>query len=265
MPENVEAGLPSVQRGAFKVLGVRVHAVQITDVVTQVERWIEEGDYGHVVATANAHIVMECRRNPQMMEAINSADLVIPDGMPIVWLGRKHGFPLKERAYGPDVMEAILDFSVEKGYSHYFYGSTPETLKALVTRIRQRWPRIRIAGWYSPPFRPLTPEEDEAIVQMLNKVQPDILWVGLGCPKQELWIHSHKNRLKIPVLLGVGAAFDFLSGRKLQAPKWMRQNGLEWLFRFLTNPRRIWYRVLILGPQFVFLVMLENLGLKKFD
>jgi len=250
---------------AFTVLGVRVHAVQIPDVIAQMERWIAERSFGHVVVAANAHVVMEAYQNPRVRAAVNGADLVMPDGMPLVWLGRRRGFPLKERAYGPGVMAAFLRLSAGKGYRHFFYGSTPETLEALTRRIRDLYGEVEVAGTYSPPFRPLTPEEDEGVVRKLNGAKPDVLWVGLGCPKQELWMDEHRHRLRIPVLLGVGAAFDFLAGVKPQAPDWMGRHGLEWLFRLLSEPRRLWRRYLIQGAGFVYNVLGEELGLKKFD
>ncbi len=262
-PSSPGARYPSLLTPAFTVLGVRVHAVQIPDVVAQMERWIEEGSLGHVVVAANTHVVMECRRDPWVAEAVRRADLVMPDGMPLVWLGRRRGFALRGRAYGPGVMEAFLAFSAPKGYRHFFLGSTPKTLEALVGRACRRWPGLRVVGAYSPPFRPLTPQEDKEVVGRIRDARPQVLWVGLGCPRQELWMYEHRERLGVPVMLGVGAAFDFLAGRKPQAPPWMRDHGLEWLFRLLTEPRRLWRRYLIQGGWFVFLVLLEELGLKR--
>lgn len=249
---------PSPVTPSFPVLGVRVHAVQIPEVISQMEHWIAERSFGHTIVAANAHVVIEAQEDPRVKEAVNAADLVMPDGMPLVWLGRRRGFPLKERAYGPGLMEAFLSTSAAKGYRHFFYGSTPETLKALTQKVQERFGKVEIAGSHSPPFRPLTREEDEEIVEMLNAAQPDVLWVGLGCPKQELWMYAHKERLRIPVLAGVGAAFDFLAGVKPRAPRWMQQSGLEWLFRLLSEPRRLWRRYLVKGGKFVALVVREE-------
>ncbi|MFQ5682184.1 MAG: WecB/TagA/CpsF family glycosyltransferase [Candidatus Binatia bacterium] len=249
----------------FKVLGVQVRAVQIPEVVTQMDSWIQEGTYGHFIVAANTHVVMECRRDPILKQAVNAADVVMPDGMPLVLMGRRRGFPLKERAYGPGLMSAFLLHSAVKPYRHYFYGSTEKTLAALVMAIRTRWPKLKIAGTYAPPFRPLTIQEDRKFTEILNQAAPDVLWVGLGCPKQEYWLYEHRDSLRIPVMAGVGQAFDLIAGVKGQAPAWMRDHALEWSFRLAQEPRRLWKRYLVQGSGFLVNVLFEELGLTKFD
>lgn len=247
----------------FKVLGVRVHAVQIPDVIRLMEKWIEENQKGHYVAVTNVHGIIEAWKSPSFRKILNSASLNVPDGMPLVWIGRRKGYFLKQRVCGPDLMEAFCKETGSK-YRHFFYGGEPKVVTQL-TKILDSKYRIQIAGVFSPPFRPLTREEDEEVVKFINEAKPDVLWVGLGCPKQEKWMYEHRERLNIPVMVGVGAAFDFLSGIKPRAPHWMQENGLEWLFRLITEPKRLWKRYLLNGPLFILLYIAESLGLINYD
>jgi N-acetylglucosaminyldiphosphoundecaprenol N-acetyl-beta-D-mannosaminyltransferase len=207
---------------------------------------------------------MESQRDENLRRVLNSAGLVTPDGMPLVWLSRLHKFKHVERVYGPDLMLALCERSVSKGYRHFLYGGVEGVPERLAGVLQRRFPGLRVVGAYSPPFRPFRDEEDERVVQMLNEADPDIIWVGLSTPKQERWMADHVNRVTSPVLIGVGAAFDFHSGRKKQAPRWMQRSGLEWLFRLVTEPRRMWRRYLINNPLFVLLVMRQLLGLKRY-
>jgi len=191
--------------------------------------------------------------------------MTAPDGMPLVWLSRLHGQKHVSRVYGPDLMLAVCEASVDRGYTHYFYGGAEGVTEALAHRLVSRFPGLQVVGTYSPPFRPLFPDEDEAIVQLVNEANPDIVWIGLSTPKQEYWMAEHVGRLEAPVMVGVGAAFDFHSGRKKQAPRWMQRSGLEWLFRLLTEPRRLWKRYLINNPLFLWLVALQLLGLRRYS
>jgi N-acetylglucosaminyldiphosphoundecaprenol N-acetyl-beta-D-mannosaminyltransferase len=184
--------------------------------------WINTHMANQCIVLANTHVVMESRRNPILGEAIAGAALVLPDGMPLVVTSRWRGFKLRERTDGPGLMAIALSQEPYKSWRHYFYGSTPEVLKAL----KGRYPGANIVGDYSPPFRNLTPDEDIKISAMINAAKPDILWVGLGCPKQELWMFTHQDRLKVPVMVGIGQAFDILAGIKPRAPQWMHA-GLE--------------------------------------
>jgi N-acetylglucosaminyldiphosphoundecaprenol N-acetyl-beta-D-mannosaminyltransferase len=184
--------------------------------------------------------------------------------MPLVWLSRLQGFHHVERVYGPDLMLALCERLAAKGYRHFFYGGAEGVPEQLASVLQKRFPGLQVAGTFSPPFRSLTADEDDRIVQMINAAAPDIVWVGLSTPKQERWMAGHRERLTAPVLIGVGAAFDFLTGRKPQAPRWMQRAGLEWLFRLLTEPRRLWRRYLINNPLFVALVVLQALGVRRY-
>jgi len=249
----------------FHVLGVRVDAVQIPDVVKQVLSWVEDRSVCRYISLANTHVVMEAQEDPVFRESIKSADLCVPDGMPLIWCGRFFGHSLPRRVYGPELMATICRETASRGARHYFYGGTGETLDQLVACLRQSCPGIQISGAYSPPFRPLTQKEDSEAIERINRSFPDIVWVGLGCPKQERWMYDHRNRLKAAVLIGVGQAFDILSQRKKQAPSWMQEHGLEWLFRLVQEPKRTWRRYLAYNPKFIYFLFLQFLGIRKFD
>jgi N-acetylglucosaminyldiphosphoundecaprenol N-acetyl-beta-D-mannosaminyltransferase len=250
---------------SFRLLGVKVHAVQIPDAVSQMEEWIREHDACHYVAVTGMHGVMEAQHDHLFKTILNTADMVVSDGMPLVWAGRRHGFPMKRRVYGPELMLTFCKETAHKGYRHYFYGGATEVPGELAHSLQTRFPGMHIAGTFSPPFRALTKEEDDEIVARINEAKADILWVGLSTPKQERWMYEHRDKLNVPVLMGVGAAFDLNSGRLKQAPPWMRENGLEWFFRLLMEPRRLWKRYLVYGSKFAWNVSLEMLKLKQFS
>ena len=245
------------------ILGVGISAINMEMALDLIDVWIkcQESEY---VCITPVHSVMDCQRDPELRRIQNASGMTTPDGMPLVWLSRLHGHDYVDRVYGPDLMLALCERSVEKGYRHFFYGGAEGVAEQLAANLQDRFPDLRVTGTYSPPFRPLTEDEDGEIVQMINESNPDIVWVGLGAPKQERWVASHVDRLKAPVLIGVGAAFDFHTGRKPQAPQWMQRRGLEWLFRLMTEPGRLWKRYLINNPLFVALVLLQALGLRRY-
>jgi N-acetylglucosaminyldiphosphoundecaprenol N-acetyl-beta-D-mannosaminyltransferase len=245
------------------ILGVGVSALNMAMALEIIEGWIERRE-PHYVCVTGVHGVMESQRDEELRRIHNRAGLVTPDGMPLVWLSRLQGFHHVERVYGPDLMLALCERSAAKGYRHFFYGGAEGVPEQLASVLQKRFPGLQVAGTFSPPFRSLTADEDDRIVQMINAAAPDIVWVGLSTPKQERWMAGHRERLTAPVLIGVGAAFDFLTGRKPQAPRWMQRAGLEWLFRLLTEPRRLWRRYLINNPLFVALVVLQALGVRRY-
>lgn len=253
------------KRSSFHVLGVRVDAVQIPDAIAQMEEWIRERGPSHFIAVTGMHGITEAQHDGSFKRILNSADLVVPDGMPLVWLGRLRGFPVRRRVYGPELMMTFCQQTAPKGYRHFFLGGTPGLPERLSETLRRRIPALQIAGAFSPPFGQVTPEEDEATEAMINATNADVVWVGLSEIKQDTWMYDHRGKLNAPVLVGIGAAFDFLAGTKRQAPEWMRENGLEWLFRLLQEPRRLWRRYLVYGSKFLVLVFLEQLGVRKFE
>jgi len=258
-PENRSAGPATSTAESFDLLGVRVEAVQIADVIRRMEKWIDERASPRFIAVANTHVLVEARQNASFKEVLNSADLCVPDGMPLIWYGRFRGYSLARRVYGPELMMAFCRDTVPKSVRHYFYGGAPEGSEELVRRLKESCPGIQIAGCDAPPFRDVTPEEDDQAIERINSAGPDVVWVGLGCPKQERWMWSHRGRLSAPVMVGVGQAFDLLAGRKKSAPRWMREHGLEWIFRFLQEPRRLWRRYLVYNTKFMGALFLEIL------
>jgi N-acetylglucosaminyldiphosphoundecaprenol N-acetyl-beta-D-mannosaminyltransferase len=244
------------------VLGVRVSATTMEGAVAVIERWIAHGE-ARYVCVSGMHGVMECQRDEQLRRIHNSAGLVTTDGMSLVWLCKLKGRTSVERVYGPDLMLALCARSPARGYRHFFYGASPGVLEALTARLTSQYPGLDVVGTCSPPFRALTPREDVEIVDHITRACPDVVWVGLSTPKQERWMAEHVERLPGTVLIGVGAAFDFHAGTKRQAPRWMRRTGLEWLFRLLSEPRRLWRRYLINIPLFACYLGLEALGLRR--
>jgi N-acetylglucosaminyldiphosphoundecaprenol N-acetyl-beta-D-mannosaminyltransferase len=226
-----------------------------------IEGWIARREPRYV-CVSGMHGVMESQRDDRLRRIHNSADLVTPDGMSLVWLCKLKGVRVVERVYGPDLMLALCGRSSSPGYRHFFYGASSKVLEGLSARLCARYPGLKVAGTYSPPFRSLTPQEDADVVQRITQAQPDIVWVGLSTPKQEQWMADHVGRLGAAVLIGVGAAFDFHAGVKRQAPRWMQRNGLEWLFRLLSEPRRLWRRYLVNIPLFGCYLVLQALGLR---
>ena len=251
-------------RPAYRVLGVRLDALQIPGVIAQMQAWIAQRAACRYIAVTDMHSLMQAQRSADFRHVLQDAALVVPDGYPLVWLARRKGFPLRRRVYGPELLERFCAATASQGYRHFFYGGAPGVAAQLAAILSARFPGIHIAGSFSPPFRPPTPPEDDSIVAVINAAAPDIVWVGLGAPKQERWMFDHCRRLQAPVLVGVGAAFDFHTGRVAQAPPWIRDHGFEWLFRLFQEPHRLWRRYLVYGTQFLCLVVLEALGLRKF-
>nr|BAL53469.1 N-acetylglucosaminyldiphosphoundecaprenol [uncultured Chloroflexota bacterium]BAL55909.1 N-acetylglucosaminyldiphosphoundecaprenol [uncultured Chloroflexota bacterium] len=243
------------------ILGTRVDAISYSQAIQRVMNWAVAGESRYVCA-ANVHMVMEAYDDPIFREMVNAADLVTPDGMPLVWVLRRLGFSRQERVYGPTLTLLVAEEAAQRGIPIGFYGGQPEAAQGISENLSRRFPGLQVAYCYSPPFRPLMPEEDEQVVQAINASGARILFVGLGCPKQERWMATHKGRVRA-VMLGVGAAFDFLAGRIPQAPPWLQQMGLEWFFRLIHEPRRLWKRYFYHNPRFVFLTFITLLRKRR--
>jgi N-acetylglucosaminyldiphosphoundecaprenol N-acetyl-beta-D-mannosaminyltransferase len=244
------------------VLGVRVSPINMPMALATLEGWISRRE-SHYVTVTPGHAVMDAYHDPELRRIFNASGMTTPDGMSVVWFLKLKGYKHVSRVYGPDLMLALCNAGVVKGYRHFLYGGEPGVADLLKTKLVARFPGLKICGTYTPPFGDLSAEEDRSVVDAINARAPDVVWVGLSTPKQERWMAAHLGRVKAPVLIGVGAAFDFISGRKPQAPRWMQQGGLEWLFRLAVEPRRMWPRYRQY-PAFVFLAMLQLLGLRRF-
>lgn len=258
-PSSIGGASDLLRPPRVNVLGVGVSAIDMNQALAIIESWIGRREQ-HYVCITGVHGVMESQRDERLRAIHNEAGLVTPDGMPLVWLSRLRGYPGVDRVYGPDLMLACCERSISRRYSHFFYGGAEGVPERLATRLSARYPGLRVAGMYSPPFRALTPEEDEQVLDRINAASPDVVWVGLSTPRQEWWMHRHAGRLTAPVLIGVGAAFDFHAGLKRQAPYWMQRSGLEWLFRLMSEPRRLGRRYLVNNPAFLWRILRESTG-----
>jgi N-acetylglucosaminyldiphosphoundecaprenol N-acetyl-beta-D-mannosaminyltransferase len=248
-----------------RVLRVPVHVIRLHDVVREMEGWIQDGDGHRWIAVTSSHGIVEGFKFQEFRQILESATLSVPDGK---WTARAAAAHLSlepQQVRGADLMTEFCALANVRGYSSYFLGDTNEVLDRLATRLREQFPSLRIAGTYSPPFRSLRKEENDAIIERINDAKPDVLWVYLGLPKQEGWIYSNRQKLRVPVVIAAGAAAKFVSGSVSPAPLWIREHGFEWLWRLMREPRRCWRRSLLYGPQFALLAFLELAGLRRYD
>jgi N-acetylglucosaminyldiphosphoundecaprenol N-acetyl-beta-D-mannosaminyltransferase len=243
------------------ILGVGVSAINMQDALSTIDGWIAAGAREYV-CVCPVHSIMECRRSEEVRSVFNHAGMVTPDGMPVVWVARWSGHPNVGRVYGPDLMLAVLE---RQRHRHLFYGGGPGVARRLADTMQRRFNGLDVAGFLEPKFAPLdelcTPEAADAI----NAAKPDVLWVGMSSPKQDLWMASMRPMLEARVIIAVGAAFDFHTGTVKQAPRWMQQSGLEWAFRLAMQPRRLWRRYLIDNPWFIWELALQKSHLKAFE
>ncbi len=248
----------------MNVLGVGVSAIDMNQGLDRIDGWIRARER-HYVCVCPVHSIMECRRSPEVRAIFNGAGMVTPDGMPLVWIARLKGFQHVERVYGPDLMEAEMERSQVARHRHFFYGGGPGVVERLADAMRRRFPSVDIAGVHAPPFASLDQLCTPQTADLINTAKPDIVWVGMSSPKQDRWMARMRPAVDAPVLIAVGAAFDFLSGTVRQAPRWMRRSGLEWAYRLGTDPRRLWKRYLVDNPWFVWEMALQMTGLRKFE
>ena len=243
----------------FPVGPVFMSAMTLDTAKNRVLDWVKTGARHYVNVCAVENIV-KCAKNPELAKIVNNAEMTATDGMPLVWLAHYYGFKNATRVYGPDLMLALCSATAGAGssaeaVSHFFYGGTPEVLEKLKTNLLKKYPGLKIAGMYAPPFRPLTEDEKKTVIEMINNSGAGIVWCGLGTPKQDYWVAEFRPHLNAAALLSVGAAFNFHAGTVKQAPRWMMRCGLEWFFRLLMEPRRLWKRYLIGNFQFIFIIV----------
>lgn len=241
-----------------RILGVRIFSITYRVTLREVQRWIVKRENNYVCIAA-AHLVMECQNNERLREGVNRAGLVTPDGMPLVWLLKLFGNKRVERVYGPMLMQRLCALSAIKKWRILLLGGDTGQSDRLRKRLAQLHPELRIVGAIDTPVRPISDIKNHTIIRQINYSKADIVFVGLGCPWQELWMSENRPLLRPAVLVGVGAAFDFISGRQRQAPVWMQHIGLEWLFRVLQEPKRLWYRYTVVNTIFVWRVLKQIL------
>jgi N-acetylglucosaminyldiphosphoundecaprenol N-acetyl-beta-D-mannosaminyltransferase len=247
----------------INVLGVGISAITPDRALESIAGWVESGER-HYVCVCAVHTVMECQRDPELRRMINRASLAVPDGMPLVWISRLKGQPQVRRVYGPDLMLSFCELAARRGYTNYLLGGVVGQPEILGQRLLERFPNLLIAGGAPTPARPLSPVDNDEIIEAINRVGPDVVWVGMGTGYQERWIAQNRHRLRAPVLIGVGAAFDMHSKRVRQAPAWMQRTGLEWFFRLLQEPLRLWRRYLLGNPLFVYRLLVQQMGFRDY-
>ena len=240
--------LPKVE-----IIGVSITALVFQEQISEILTWARQRS-GRVICVANVHMLMETRRDEALRSVLNKADLVTPDGMPLVWMMRRLGLVSQDRVAGMDIFKAVCQRAMEEGISIYLLGSTQNVLEKMKARLKKDFPKLKLAGAESPPFRPLTKAEDAALVDKINSSGAGVTFISLGCPKQECWMGSHCDLIK-SVMIGVGGVFPVYAGLKRYAPLWVRNRGLEWFYRFVQEPRRLFKRYLTTIPPFIWLAL----------
>ena len=246
------------------VLGTRVAAIDLALATRIICDWVKSGKAHRYVCVTDVHCIMQASRRQDVRDAYRSADMCVPDGMPLTWVGRRRGHHGMNRVYGPDLMLSLLAESERFDFTNFFLGGAEGVADDLASRMVLRFPKLKIVGTYCPPFRPLTEKERGDLVAMVNDLKPELIWVGLGAPKQDLFMAEFHDAFDTKVMIGVGAAFDFHTERVRQAPRWMMRNGLEWLFRLSVEPRRLGPRYFRNNPAFLWHIFLQETGLRKY-
>ena len=236
------------------ILGVPIAAVNLEQAAAEIEGWIRR-DQKTFITVTGVHGIMESQREEQVKRIHQAAGMCVPDGMPTVWVGRLYGYRGMDRVYGPDLMLEMMKRSLTKGYTHFFYGGKEGVPELLRNRLLAKFPGLKVEGVLSPPFRAMSAEEESELHGLIQALSPDVIWVGLSTPKQERWMAAHVGKLNTRVMIGVGAGFDFHAGLVRQAPRWMQRISLEWFFRLLTEPRRLWRRYVFNNPKFVLMIL----------
>jgi len=249
------------QRQRLKILDILIDVIDMEQAIARIGRWIAQCRKVYI-CVAPVSTVMSAVDDDNYRKVVNQADLVTPDGMPLVWIARARGQRAIGRVCGPDLMRQICTDPCLAHWRHFFYGSTSRTLEELQRQLCEWNPDIKICGAVSPPFREEAQKEDPNVIEQINAARADIVWVGLGAPKQDVWMALNRDALEAPVLIGIGAAFDFLAGIKSRAPRWMQRAGLEWLFRLWCEPRRLWRRYVIGNTRFCWELLKNWMGIR---
>lgn len=239
-----------------EILKTNINVTNMSDTIKYIDGHLDDLR-GKYICVSNVHTTVMSYENEEYRKIQNGAAMALPDGAPLSSYSRRKGYKQAQRVTGPDLMLELFAISKEKGYRHYFYGATEETLQSMREVLERDYPGIEIAGMYAPPFRALTPQEDAQIVAKINEARPDFIWIGLGAPKQEEWMYQHMGQLQ-GVLIGVGAGFDYLAGYIKRAPRWMQRMSLEWLYRLLQDPKRLWRRYFTSNVKFICLTRMDK-------
>lgn len=243
---------------------MHVTPTNIPSVVDEIDLAIQKNQKGYICVTG-VHGIMESQKNPALRDILNNSFLNVPDGMPTVWLGRMQGFENMSRVYGPDLMLKLCHYSQSKKFKHFLYGGNTGVAENLKKNLQKKYPELNVVGTYTPPFRPLNDQEKNELAEQVRQAQPDIFWVGLSTPKQELFMQEYLPKLETKIMLGVGAAFDVHTGNIIDAPAWMKNSGLQWLHRLIQEPKRLWRRYLINNPIFIYKTIMQILGMRKYS
>lgn len=246
------------------VLGVKVSAIDLEAAVALADQWITSGSGYRYVCVSGVHGVMEAHADPGLRRIMNQAFINAPDGMPITWVGRLQGHRSMDRVFGPDLMLALCRLSAKRGYRSFLYGGKPGVAEMLSEKLQEKCPGLNVAGTYTPPFRDLTHEEELDLVARVRALKPHILWVGISTPKQERFMAKYIDLLQVPLLIGVGAAFDFHTGRIRDCSDWVKRAGLQWAHRFLQEPGRLWRRYLRNNPAFLWHIACQFSHLRQY-
>lgn len=238
------------------ILGLNVAVTNMKETVQYIQDNLEKLR-GKYICITNVHTTVMSYENEEYKNIQNNSALILPDGNPLSSISKKRGYKEAKRVTGPDLMGEIFKISEEKGYRHYFYGSTADTLNLLKVKLKEKYPKLNVVGMYSPPFKPNVTLENEEKLKEINDLKPDFIWVGLGAPKQEKWMSIHKDKLD-GIMIGVGAGFDYFADKIKRAPKWMQKNSLEWFYRFLQEPRRLFKRYFITNIKFIWNVYIRG-------
>lgn len=251
------------KKDRVNVIGLKLSVCNYDLATKKIVEMVRQNEGGYV-CVSTVHMAMEAFDDPVYAKMVNDADLITPDGMPMLWMKKLQGAKDVSQVRGTNLMVNLFSIAEENSFTVGFYGGSQEVLDELSERLEKDFPKLQVSYIYSPPFRPLTEEEDKEVTKNIANSATDILFIGLGCPKQERWMADHSDRID-SVMIGVGAAFNFYAGKTKESPEWMRKVGLEWLFRLVQEPRRLWKRYIILNPRFVWQAMLQLTGLKKFE
>lgn len=245
-----------IMKDRVNIIDVQISNTNLKDLIEEIMIFIEKKETNYI-CVSNVHTTVEARKDKNFRKIVNESFMSIPDGMPLTWIGKLKGHKSMSRTTGPDVMDEIFKLSQQKGYKHYFYGSSNETISLMIQNLKKEYPDLIIVGSKESVFRSLTNQEDQDLVTEINRLNPDIIWVGLGAPRQEIWMNKHRTKIESSLMIGVGGAFAIYAGLVSRAPHSMQRMGIEWLYRLIKEPRRLWKRYLVSNLQFLFYLVLH--------